>query len=90
MTRISITLPTSLSQTLQQEARQRETSVSDLIRTVMSRHFFSAKILQRERSLAALQQMAEQALAGGERLSESVDEVLYGEHGAWRGQSDEE
>ncbi len=90
MTRISITLPTTLNQTLQHEARQRETSVSDLIRTMLSKYFATAKVLQQDRSFSALQQMARGAVSGGERLSESVDEVLYGEHGAWRGQPDEE
>lgn len=90
MTRISITLPSNLNQMIQYEAEKQATSVSDVIRTIMAKHFVKSQDKRNEKSLAALEKMAAHAQPGGERLSESIDEILYGEHGAWRGQSNDE
>ncbi len=89
MTRISITVPSALHEQLQYEAKLKKTSVSDLIRTLVSKEFEFEKMKKLEKTYAALWSMVGAGKSDETDISEKIDEILYGENGAWRGTSDD-
>ncbi|MBI4591936.1 hypothetical protein HY733_00615 [Candidatus Uhrbacteria bacterium] len=76
MSRTQILLDPQLKQALRVYSRQRQLSISELIRQVMSQHLVRSQAKQV--GLAALERLARQAKKGGSRnLSQQVDDTLY-------------
>lgn len=87
MTRISITLPRSLQQQLVQEAALSGSTVSELVREYLKTQLASSRELERKKSYEAFKKMRGKGgkVEGDPNVSGSIDEILYGENGAWRG-----
>lgn len=84
MTRISITLPKALQQELMFFAEDQNKSVSEVLRDAAERLINSEKSLKLKKAYDALFSL-DSTFVGEENLSSQIDEILYGDAGAWRG-----
>jgi hypothetical protein len=86
MLRTTINLPFAVHHQLQLLARRRRTTVSDLVRVFIEKGLEAQKSERLDDSLKALKAIQGIAKGGKEDLSGHIDDLLYGEHGAWQGQ----
>ncbi len=90
MIRTSLMLPTQMHQRLVILSKRRGQTFSELVRDLFRQALVSEgkdSIAQTYQALDALEGMGGEEVTGA---SATVDEVLYGEKGAWRGDSGED
>ncbi len=85
MTRMSITLPVSLQNELITEARIEGKSLSEFVRDFMEIQLEKRAKAKRLLSYKAIESMIGVIKDGTTDTSQKIDEILYGENGAWRG-----
>jgi negative regulator of replication initiation len=85
MIRISLFLPNSLVQRVAMDARLIGKSHSDIIRLKLERAYQTEQQAHLSKIAESLRALKGIGTANVSNASETVDEVLYGEHGAWRG-----
>lgn len=90
MTRISITLPAELQEELTLFAEDQKKSVSEVLRDAAERLVERERALKLEKAYEALFSLEGFVSGDYGNLSEEIDEILYGENGAWRGMQDED
>lgn len=85
--RTSFSLPVTLFHRLQLTARQNNISVSELASRLLDKALARQEQRQIQRTYEVLKEMMGMGGKGDAQVSASIDEVLYGEKGAWRGES---
>lgn len=85
-TRTTFSLPTTLFQRLQLTAKQKNISVSELASGLLDMALASQEQRQIKRTYEVLKKMRGMGGEGDAAASASIDAVLYGEKGAWRGE----
>lgn len=86
MVRTSVILSDSLHQRLILSARAEEKNVSELIRDILEQALVRKEEAQADRVYSALNSV--RAIGKGEEtedISGNIDQILYGDHGAWQG-----
>ena len=85
MMRASFYIPETLHQRLLLASKRNKTNISDLARDLLDRglkHAENQQLDEMYRGLAHLKGFIKDPITDA---SSTIDEVLYGEHGAWRG-----
>ena len=85
-TRTTFNLPTTLFQRLQLTAKQQNMSVSKLASDLLEKALARQEQRRIQRTYAVLKEMRGMGGEGDANASTSIDELLYGEEGAWRGE----
>jgi hypothetical protein len=88
MMRTTITLPNTLHQRLSLAAKAMNTNFSKALRELADEALQAWESKQLEQTYQCLRDLKGIGGEGITDASTTIDEVLYGEHGAWRG-SDE-
>ncbi len=84
-TRTSFTLPVPLLHRLHQTAQATNTTLSDLVRTLLENGVASQEKSTLTRTYAALEKVKGISDANIQDASTTINETLYGENGAWKG-----
>lgn len=82
--RTSVTLPVKLLHRLHQTAHARNSTLSDLIRTLLEKGLISQEKTILEKTYAALQKVNGISNADIQDASTTINDTLYGENGAWK------
>lgn len=85
MMRTSLYLPKPLYQQLEFAAKRRKTSVSQVTRELLQKALAANEDKALDRMYQAWNEVNGIGEAGITDASTTIDEVLYGENGAWRG-----
>jgi predicted DNA-binding protein len=85
MIRTSIVLPAPLYQRLSLLAKQDGKKLSELVRDLLDRSIAEQEQRQTARMYQVLKEMDGIVKSNITDASSTIDEVLYGEQGAWRG-----
>jgi hypothetical protein len=85
MRRISVILPTPLYHRLTVAAQQERKSLSALIRDLLAKALAGQEKAHLKRTYAALKKLDGIGPKGITNASTTINETLYGEHGAWKG-----
>lgn len=85
--RTTFSLPVTLLQRLQLTARQNNISVSELASRLLDKALARQEQLQIQRTYEVLKEMRGMGGEGDADAFARIDELLYGEEGAWRGES---
>jgi hypothetical protein len=85
MNRTSINLPVSLLHGLQLEAKQRKTSMADLVRHILEKALTDQQAARIERLYEAVEKIKGIGKTTQTDTSSRVNEILYGPEGAWKG-----
>lgn len=88
MLRTSLFLPPALHQQLLLMSKQEGKSLSDVVREATEQFIDLKQKQHRERMYAALDAMQSVGSLTVTDASTTIDETLYGEQGAWKGQRD--
>lgn len=88
MMRTSIILPNTLHQRLVWTAQSLNTTMSDLVRDLLDKALATQEQGRIERMYQALFKLKGICKEPFTDTSSQIDEILYGEHGAWRGQAE--
>jgi hypothetical protein len=86
MIRTSIVLPPALHQQLSALARQEGKKLSEFVREQLGRFVVEQRESQLDQMYAGIRQMKGLAKDDVTDASQTIDEVLYGENGSWRGE----
>lgn len=78
-------MATTLHQQLVIESRQRGTSVSGLVSSIIEQSLTKQQRGKVGKMYRTLKELDGAGGAGGADASSTIDELLYGEKGAWRG-----
>lgn len=89
MIRTTLLLPPALHQRLILISRHRKKSFSNVARELFQRALASEENTNITRTYDALDTLDGRGKRGIADASTTIDELLYGEHGVWKGQSDE-
>lgn len=86
-TRATITLPSDVYQLLVQEAERNNKSFSEFIRDIVQKEVERRHQEEQQRNYEIMRKLSgsinDPTLTN---IAENIDEILYGEYGAWRGQ----
>ena len=83
--RTTIYLPQSLHQRLRIVSKRKKKSVSDLVRGAINKALIEEEDAQRDRIFTAMEKMTGICKDPVTDASSTINEVLYGEKGAWQG-----
>jgi predicted DNA-binding protein len=83
--RTSFTLPTSLLNRLKTTARAKNTSLADLVRTVLERQIQFYEEEELKKTYHALHKLRGISSANISDASATINETLYGKKGSWKG-----
>ncbi len=89
MVRTSLVLPASLQQRLHIEAKSESKKVAELIREILDKALLIREQVRTERTYKALEKV--KGVCKDPNLTDvstTINETLYGEQGAWKGQDD--
>jgi len=84
-TRTSFVLPVPLLHRLHQTAQATNTSLSNLVRTLLEKGIAAQEQSTLTRTYASLQRVKGISTANVQDVSLTINETLYGENGAWKG-----
>lgn len=84
-TRTSFVLPVPLLHRLHQTAQATNTSLSNLVRTLLEKGIAAQEQSTLIRTYASLQRVKGISTANVQDVSTTINETLYGEDGAWKG-----
>ena len=84
-TRTTIYLPQSLHHRLRIVSKRKKKSISDLVRGAVDKALIEEEDAQRDRIYTAMEEMKGICKDPITDASSTINEVLYGEKGAWRG-----
>lgn len=87
--RASFVLPAALHQRLLIVSKQENKNLSEVVREILDRELAKREARKLDHMYQALKAMDGIGDPGITDASTTIDEVLYGENGAWRGSSDE-
>jgi hypothetical protein len=85
MRRTSVILPPPLYHRLTLAAEQERKSLSEFIRDLLAKALAGQEKAHLKRTYAALKKLDGIGPKGIRDASTTINETLYGEHGAWRG-----
>ena len=85
MLRTSLYLPHSLHYRLQVVSETKKTSISNLIRTAVKKLLEKEERTKLDELYAAMEEAKGFCKDNVTDTSKTIDEILYGENGAWRG-----
>jgi hypothetical protein len=85
MMRTSLYLPPALHERLRIAGRQEKQAVSTLIRDLLDTALAAQENVRLDRMYKELSELSGAGEAGVRDTSTTLDETLYGENGAWRG-----
>jgi predicted DNA-binding protein len=88
MIRTSILLSEPLHQRLLWASKAEGRKFSAYIRELLDQAVAKREKKQLDKMYAAMEELMGIGTSGDPTVSESIDEILYGEHGAWRGSED--
>ena len=88
MVRTSFILPNTLHQRLLMMAQYENKTASDLVREMLDKFLASREQARVTRMYQALERVRGIVKDNIPDASTTIDETLYGEHGAWRGQEE--
>ena len=85
MKRTSLVLPDALHQQLVIFSEQENMSFSELVRELLQREFKRMQDKRLNSLYGVIHKLDGLSQGGSKNLSQNVDEILYGEKGAWKG-----
>jgi Arc/MetJ-type ribon-helix-helix transcriptional regulator len=88
MLRTTVNLPDALHHHLYFLARGRQTTVSDVVRQLVEKALKEERAEHIRRSYEALNAIKGIIKGGREDISGHIDDILYGEQGAWKGRDE--
>lgn len=86
--RASIMLPAALHQRLRMVSRQEDKPLSQVVREILDRELARREHERLDGMYRALKALDGAGGAGITDASTTIDEVLYGENGAWKGRGE--
>jgi len=86
MLRTSLYLPTTLHQRLLVASKQEKKSLSELVKELLDKALAASEEKKLQRMYEGLKALGGFGPKGIRDASTTIDKVLYGENGAWRGQ----
>ncbi len=87
--RASFVLPAALHQRLLIASKQENKNLSEVVREILDRELAKREQSRLDQVYQGIREMSGIGDPGITDASTTIDEVLYGENGAWRGSSDE-
>lgn len=88
MIRTSVLLPPALHQELVITSRQERTGITALVRQAVEQWLASRRSVQLQRIYDGLDRFAGKGPHGITDASTTINAVLYGKHGVWKGQDE--
>jgi hypothetical protein len=88
MIRTSVLLPPSLHQELVMTSEQEGKGVTELVREALEQWMEKRRNTQLKRIYEGLDRFVGKGPSGISDASTTIDEVLYGQHGAWKGEDE--
>jgi len=86
--RASIMLPAALHQRLRMVSKQENKNLSEVVREILDRELARREHERLDRIYQGIRELAGMGERGITDASTTIDEVLYGESGAWKGRGE--